>query len=38
MNDECLEKPYEPPRIETVLTSEQLAREIHYAGVGTLIG
>jgi hypothetical protein len=26
---------YEPPQIEAVLTPEDLAREIHYAGTGT---
>lgn len=27
---------YEPPRVESVLTSEDLEREVHYAGtVGT---
>jgi hypothetical protein len=29
-----LEHPYEPPRVEVILTGEELAREIHYAGVG----
>jgi hypothetical protein len=28
-----LARPYEPPRIERVLTSEELTREILYAGV-----
>jgi hypothetical protein len=32
------ERPYERPEIEAVLTPEELIREIHYAGVGTLIG
>jgi len=27
-----MQKPYEPPKIESVLTSEQLAREVQYAG------
>ena len=25
--------PYEPPRVESVLTADELAREIQYAGV-----
>jgi hypothetical protein len=29
--------PYEPPRIERVLTPEDLAREIQYAGEVTAI-
>jgi hypothetical protein len=29
-------RPYEPPRIERVLTSEDLAQEIMYAGPGVL--
>lgn len=32
-----MQKPYEPPKIETVLTSEQLAREVQYAGNGQTI-
>jgi len=28
---------YEPPQIERVLTSEQLAREVQYAGNGQTI-
>jgi hypothetical protein len=31
---ERAEQPCEPPRVEQVLTREELAREIHYAGVG----
>ena len=27
------ESTYEPPRIETVLTADDLAREIQYAGI-----
>lgn len=27
---------YESPRVETVLTTEQLEREIHYAGMVTM--
>jgi hypothetical protein len=29
--------PYEPPRIERVLTPEDLAREVLYAGVTDLL-
>jgi hypothetical protein len=28
-----IEATYEPPRIETVLTADDLAREIQYAGI-----
>ena len=28
---------YEPPRVETVLTSEQLEREAHYAGTISIL-
>ena len=27
---------YEPPQVEDVLTNEELAREVHYAGVQTV--
>ena len=27
---------YEPPQVEDVLTNEELAREVHYAGVTTV--
>ena len=27
---------YEPPQVEEVLTTEELAREVHYAGVSTV--
>jgi hypothetical protein len=30
-------QPYEPPRIERVLTAEDLQREILYAGVTDLV-
>ena len=30
--DEKQKKPYQPPRVETVLTSDDLKREILYAG------
>jgi hypothetical protein len=29
--------PYEPPQVEAILTAAELAREIHYAGVVTLL-
>jgi hypothetical protein len=29
-------RPYEPPRIERVLTPEDLEREVQYAGVPTV--
>lgn len=31
------DKSYEPPRVECVLTTEELAREIQYAGNGTVV-
>jgi hypothetical protein len=34
MSEPTDEKPYEAPRIELVLTPEELAREVHYAGIG----
>lgn len=27
------QEPYEAPRVETVLTPEEMERELHYAGV-----
>jgi hypothetical protein len=30
--DRDLEPGYEPPKVETVLTEEELAREVQYAG------
>ena len=27
---------YEPPQVEDVLTADELAREVHYAGVQTV--
>jgi hypothetical protein len=32
-----LVQPYEPPHVESVLTAEDLTREVQYAGGGTLI-
>jgi len=29
------EQPYESPRVESVLTPEEVQREVHYAGEGT---
>ncbi len=33
---EQTEPSYEPPQIESVMTAEELAREIQYAGDGTI--
>jgi hypothetical protein len=32
---ERTELPYEPPQVENILTAEDLAREVQYAGAGT---
>ena len=29
------DRPYEPPRVESVISAEELAREVQYAGAVT---
>jgi hypothetical protein len=36
MEPEPTEPTYEPPRIGSVLTADELAREVQYAGNGTV--
>jgi hypothetical protein len=32
---DLVQRPYEPPRVEEILTPAQLEREVQYAGAGT---